>query len=381
MEKPVFTPGDAVIIRASSQEPDTMTIQRLRVQHVRNLSAIDIEPHPQLNILYGENASGKTSLLEAIHLLSATKSFRTHRIGRVIQYEQDKLAVFGQIQSGRFSHKIGIERSKKTTEIRIDGESVNQASIPARHLPLQLITPQVNSLLEQGPKMRRRFLDWGVFHVKHDYLNDWRAFHRVLQQRNASLRQKLPKSQVCAWDKALLEAAHKITQSREDYITALSPLLAEYSLTLFGQTPELTYQPGWSQDQTLEASLQAGFSRDMERGFTASGPHRAELMLKFHGVPAQDVLSRGQLKLCISAMQLAQVAHLGQERSQTCIILVDDLAAELDQSRRQALVQLLIQTGAQVFITVTEAGLLAIPPDQGHKMFHVEQGAIAEKPR
>lgn len=242
-----------------------------------------------------------------------------------------------------------------------------------------MITPQVNSLLEQGPKMRRRFLDWGVFHVKHDYLQDWRAFHRVLQQRNASLRQRLGKQQVCAWDKALLDAAEKITRCREEYLCALTPLLEEYCNTLLGQTPELIYQHGWPADHDLATALQESFPRDQERGFTSHGPHRAELVLKFNGVTAQDVLSRGQLKLFISAMQLAQVAHLAREHDQQCVILVDDLASELDRSRRSALLDLLADTKAQVFITVTEASLLEISPDQEHKVFHVEHGQIREQ--
>lgn len=124
---------------------------------------MDIEPHPQLNIIYGENASGKTSLLEAIYLLSTTRSFRTHRIQHVIQHEKDNLTVFARLQTGPHTHQLGIERSRRKTEIRVDTETVQQTSVLTRHLPLQLITPQVSSLLEQGPKMRRRFLDWGVF--------------------------------------------------------------------------------------------------------------------------------------------------------------------------------------------------------------------------
>jgi len=355
-----------------------MSITLLRVDQVRNLKQVEIEPHPQLNIIYGENASGKTSLLEAIHLLSTAKSFRSHRIRTVIQHDTDKLTCFARLQNASHMHQIGVERSKSSTEIRIDGESINQTSILARHLPLQLITPQVNSLLEQGPKMRRRFLDWGVFHVKHDYLKDWRSFHRVLQQRNASLRQRLSQQQVVAWDKALLDAANKITRCREDYLAALTPLLEEYCEILLGQTPELIYQHGWPADLDLATALQQSFGRDQERGFTSHGPHRAELVLKFNGVPAQDVLSRGQLKLFISAMQLAQVAHLAREQDQQCVILVDDLASELDRSRRAELIKLLAHTQAQVFITVTEASLLEIDEGQGHKMFHVEHGTIHE---
>ena len=356
-----------------------MSITLLRANQVRNLSHVDIQPHSQLNIIHGENASGKTSLLEAIHLLSTARSFRTHRIQHVIQHDTDKLTVFARIQTGPHAHQLGIERSKRKTEIRVDGQTIQQTSVLTRHLPLQLITPQVSSLLEQGPKLRRRFLDWGVFHVKHDYLANWRAFHRVLQQRNSALRQHLANSQITAWDKALVAAASEITQSRQAYLAGLLPILQAYSQTLIQQQPELGYQQGWPVEEPLDRLLVESLPRDRERGHTQYGPHRAELVFKFNGIPAQEVLSRGQTKLFISAMQLAQVSHLARETGVQCVIMVDDLAAELDRNKRSALLKLLLATQAQVFITVTEPNLLDIDPAQGHKMFHVEQGRIEEE--
>lgn len=355
-----------------------MSITLLRADQVRNLRDVDIQPHAQLNIIHGENASGKTSLLEAIYLLSTARSFRTHRIQHVIQHDKDKLTVFARLQAGPHIHQLGVERSRRKTEIRVDNQTVHQTSVLTRHLPLQLITPQVSSLLEQGPKLRRRFLDWGVFHVKHDYLSNWRAFHRVLQQRNAALRQHQAHAQITAWDKALVEAAMVITHCRQDYLTGLLPILQGYSQQLIQQQPELSYQQGWPAEEELDKLLAQALPRDRERGHTQYGPHRAELVFKFGGVPAQEVLSRGQMKLFICAMQLAQVSHLAQEQGIQCVILLDDLAAELDRNKRAALLELLLATGAQVFITVTETAFLDIASEQGHKMFHVEQGCVQE---
>ena len=355
-----------------------MSIALLRANHVRNLVDVEIEPHPQLNIIFGENASGKTSLLEAIYLLSTAKSFRTHRIGHVIQHGQEKLTLFCRTRTNQQTHQIGIERSRNKTTIRVDRESVHQLSTLTRYLPIQLITPQVNSLLEQGPKMRRRFLDWGVFHVKQDYLSNWRSFHRVLQQRNALLRQRQAVKQIVAWNGAYIDAAMKITSSRQDYLAAISSTVEEYTERLIGQVPTLNYQQGWPEGSELQQILQETIQRDLERGFTQAGPHRAELAFRFKGVAAQEYLSRGQMKLFISAMQLAQVTHLAREQGIQCIVLIDDLAAELDLSRRAALIDLLILTKAQVFITVTEASLLEISSDQGCKLFHVERGLVSE---
>lgn len=356
-----------------------MSITLLRADQVRNLLGVDIQPHARLNIIHGENASGKTSLLEAIYLLSTARSFRTHRIQHVIQHEKEKLTVFGRLQAGTHSHQLGIERSRRKTDIRVDSETVHQTSVLTRHLPLQLITPQVSSLLEQGPKMRRRFLDWGVFHVKHDYLTNWRAFHRVLQQRNAALRQQQPTKQIMAWDHALVEAATEITSCRQAYLAGLMPILQQFSQKLIQQQPELSYQQGWPDEEVLANVLANALPRDRERGHTQYGPHRAELLFKFNGVPAQEVLSRGQIKLFISAMQLAQVTHLAREQGIHCVILVDDLAAELDRHKRAALLELLLDTQAQVFITVTEPNLLDITSSQAYKLFHVEHGQVTEQ--
>lgn len=355
-----------------------MSIALLRANHVRNLVDVEIQPHPQLNIIFGENASGKTSLLEAIYFLSTAKSFRTHRITHVIQYGQDKLSLFCRIKKNQQTHQIGVERSRNKTTIRVDRESIQRLSVLTRQLPIQLITPQVNSLLEQGPKMRRRFLDWGVFHVKPDYLNDWRRFHRMLQQRNASLRQRQSIQQVMAWNRAYVETAMKITSTRRSYLNGIKEAVEEYTERLIGQLPTLNYQQGWPEGADLEQILIETLEKDLDRGFSQMGPHRAELSFKFNGVPAQEVLSRGQTKLFISALQLAQVTNLAREQGIQCVILIDDLAAELDLSRRAALLDLLMLTKAQVFITVTEASLLDIGSDQGCKLFHVERGLVTE---
>ena len=355
-----------------------MSIALLRANHVRNLVDVEIQPHPQLNIIFGENASGKTSLLEAIYFLSTAKSFRTHRVNRVIQYGQDKLSLFSRITKNHKMHQIGIERSRNKTTIRVDQESVQRLSNLTRQLPIQLITPQVNSLLEQGPKMRRRFLDWGVFHVKQDYLNDWRQFHRMLQQRNALLRQRQPAQQIRAWNGAYVETAMKITSARQLYLNTITDRVGEYTKRLIGQRPAMSYQQGWSEGSDLQEVLIETLERDLERGFSQAGPHRAELTFRFDGIPAQEVLSRGQIKLFISALQLAQVTNLAQEHDIQCVVLIDDLAAELDLSRRAALLDLLMSTKAQVFITVTEASLLDIGPAQGCKLFHVERGLVTE---
>ena len=357
-----------------------MHLTHLEIHQVRNIQDVKIKPDIRCNYIFGDNASGKTSLLEAIYLLSIARSFRTTHIKHVISHDKQVLRVFARVnkENKLDSTPVGIERSFNKTRIRINGIDVKQISELTSLLPVQIINPDVHKLLEQGPKYRRQFIDWGVFHVEHDYLANWRAFHRVLQQRNAALRQHQSGKQISAWDKALVEEAMVITRCRQNYLAGLLPILQDYSQQLIQQQPVLSYQQGWPTEESLHQLLVDSLPRDRERGHTQYGPHRAELVFKFNGVPAQEILSRGQTKLFISAMQLAQVSHLAREQGVQCVVMIDDLAAELDRSRRAALIDLLLSTQAQVFITVTEPSLLDIAPGQGHKMFHVEQGRVQE---
>ncbi len=356
-----------------------MLLTLLDVHQVRNLQKIRLEPSPRCNIVYGANASGKTSLLEAIYLLSVARSFRTPHIRNVISHEQLHLQVFAKILSveGQ-SHSIGLQRSLNKTRIRIDGEDINQVAALSTLLPVQVINPDVHKILEQGPKYRRQFIDWGVFHVEHQFLIAWKTYYRVLKQRNAALRQKSGAEAIKLWDNQLIQQAREITLLRETYLQQLVPVFNLYVQKLLQLEVEMHYQRGWNADFTLTETLDKNLEKDTYRGFTSAGPHRAELEILYQGKPVQTVFSRGQQKLLVCAMRLAQITHLKNQNQQQSVLLVDDLAAELDIQHRRNLVELLIDTRAQLFITATEAEALDIPAEIEQKMFHVEHGEVKE---
>ena len=355
-----------------------MYLTQLDIHQVRNLHEVKIKPGQRCNYIYGSNASGKTSVLEAIYLLSVARSFRTTHIKHVISHEQPSLQVFARINNKGESTALGLERSVKKTKIRINAADVKQVSELSALLPVQIINPDVHKLLEQGPKYRRQFIDWGVFHVEHGFLKAWQQYYRVLKQRNAALRRKLDKKAITLWDNQLIQNAKSITLSRENYLSGFLPIFNRYVKKLMGLNVEIHYQRGWNTELSFTDTLEKSFDKDIFKGFTSLGPHRADLEISHKGILVQNCFSRGQQKLLVCAMRLAQISHLKQETQQQSILLVDDLAAELDLVHRQNLIELLIDTHAQLFVTATEQNSFILPPEIESKMFHVEHGVLKE---
>jgi len=375
-----------------------MSIIKLTLDHVRNIEHASLTPDPKLNIIYGANASGKTSLLEAIHLLGSARSFRTARVNQIISRDQACLTVFAHVagiqQAADMHHleNIGLERCKDKTRIRINQENVQQSSILATKLPLQVITPESHDILEQGPKFRRQLLDWGLFHVKQGYLDTVKAYLRVLRQRNAALRktsavantesdsaqQEHARVLVKSFNKPLVDGAEQVNHYRQDYVASIQDKIIDMTQQLCGETITVHYQSGWKAGEDYADALAKQFDSDCNRHHTQSGPHRADLVFKVAGVPIQQAFSRGQQKMLVCALRLAQLQYYFEQTGHAAVVLVDDLAAELDKTHRQRLLALLMASEAQVFITLTDKDLLDSSNISSKKMFHVEHGKITD---
>jgi DNA replication and repair protein RecF len=362
-----------------------MPLTRLSVTAVRNIDTVTLHPSPRINLLTGLNGSGKTSLLEAIHLLGLARSFRSTRLQPVIQHEKPACTVFAEVSClGRQSRSLGVTRSRDGEYlIRIDGQTIRSAAELAEILPLQLINPDSFRLLEGSPKQRRQFMDWGVFHVEHQFLQVWQRFQKSLKQRNSLLRRgRIPRSALDPWEVELVAVAEKIDSFRQAYLARLKPVF-EAALARLVDLDGLTlsYYRGWDRERALQSILDAQFERDMQLGYTQAGPQRADLRLRLNGQNAVDVLSRGQMKLVVCALKIAQAKLLEQnDRLADCVFLVDDLPSELDARHRGALCTLLEELGCQVFITGVEAEQLASSwrEETPLAMFHVEHGHIVQ---
>ncbi|WP_175653105.1 DNA replication/repair protein RecF [Pseudomonas sp. Marseille-P9899] len=361
-----------------------MSLSRVTVTAVRNLHPVTFSPSPRINILYGDNGSGKTSVLEAIYLLGLARSFRSTRLNPVIQYEQPTCTVFGQValENGASSN-LGVSRERQGDfTIRIDGQNARGTAQLAEILPLQLINPDSFRLLEGAPKIRRQFLDWGVFHVEPRFMGTWQRLQKALRQRNSWLRHgTLDAISQAAWDRELCLASAEIDEYRRNYIKALKPVFEKILgelLELEGLT--LSYYRGWDKDRELSDVLAASVQRDQQMGHTQAGPQRADLRLRLGANNAADILSRGQQKLVVCALRIAQGHLVSQARRGQCIYLVDDLPSELDEQHRRALCRLLEDLRCQVFITCVDHELLreGWQMDTPVALFHVEQGRITQ---
>lgn len=357
-----------------------MQVSRLKTNQFRNLADLDLEFSPDFNFIYGPNGSGKSSLLEAIHFLSLGRSFRSALASRAIHYEASQFNLFSVI-SGQVSTTLGLEKTRQgKTRIKI-GNNINAISELAKILPIQLVNPNSYYLLSGGPKARRQFIDWGVFHVEPHFFSVWQQFQQTLKQRNAALQKQVVVDQIRAWNYKLIEFSVEITRMRKKYLQQLTPLITKLMDELVVlEGLKLDFYQGWDRDSTLDVVLERSFIRDLSLGYTQYGPQRADLLIKLRGNPVHEVLSRGEQKLLAYALQLAQGLLLKKMTGKSCIYLFDDLFSELDTVRQGYLITLLNRLESQVFITMIEDSLTkTLSRNVNGKTFQIEKGEVLEK--
>jgi DNA replication and repair protein RecF len=328
-----------------------MTLRSLQVTDFRCLQRIDFSPDPDFTFLCGPNASGKTSILEAVYLLGRGRSFRTRRLDHLIRRGSERFVVFGDVRSGEREFPIGVEGSSEGLRARIDGRAAGSLAELTLALPTQIIDPEVHKLIEDGPGRRRRFLDWGVFHVEPAFVGHWQKYQQALRQRNAALKGRQPRSIVSVWDTELVRHGEAMTAARDRYVRLLLPHARELGHHLLDREVNLGFRSGWLKGLPLEEALQKSWDTDWERGNTSVGPQRAELHVQVDGVTARDEVSRGQQKLLASALLLAQLKLFGADSPAKPILLLDDPAAELDQSRLGLLIEAVRGLDVQLMVT------------------------------
>jgi DNA replication and repair protein RecF len=360
-----------------------MPVTRLIVKNLRNLKQVELRPHSRLNVIYGANGSGKTSLLEAINMLGLGRSFRSHRAKPIINYEADRLTLYGEVSTDRVA-RVGVEKTRQgDTAIRIDGRIVLSAAELAEHLPVLSLNADSFELITGPPKQRRQLLDWLAFHVEPSFYGVWRSLQHCLKQRNSLLRRgRIGADELRPWDQQLVTLSAAIDELRRlsfsPYLDALDSL--EDLLPGVGEL-NLEYRRGWKEGDNYQDVLNAHLEQDTARGFTQVGPHRADIRIIVNGENAADVLSRGQQKVVVAALVVAQGLVFNRHTGKQVLYLVDDLPAELDAARARQLGAWLYSLDAQVFITGVEKGALVnMWPQQDLQNaigFHVEHGQVS----
>jgi DNA replication and repair protein RecF len=349
-------------------------IRRFKASNFRCIESADLSFRPGFNLIYGENASGKTSLLEALVYLGRGKSFRGAATGELVRHGETEFVLFGESESNTGTHRIGVRNSRDGLEVRVDGSADGGASALAAALPLQLIDPEVHNLVAGGPETRRRFLDWIAFHVEHDHLLTWRRFRRALRQRNAALKARSPAAAMRSWNTEFVEISQKLDASRRRALENARDTLEEYGRALLGTDMSFEYQQGWNREKALEDVLVDGAERELQLGTTQYGPHRADLRIRYDERQARKLVSRGQQKLLASAMVLAAADTAQSVLERPLLLLLDDPAAELDGNALQRLMAAIAGLGCQVVATSLERASLDVPRDAA--VFHVEHGVL-----
>jgi len=351
-----------------------LPLSRVRITALRCLAEVELGLHPQRSYIFGPNGAGKTSILEAISLLGRGRSFRTRQIRRLVRHGADGFAVYGEVDWDGRRHRLGVSYTAGRLEKKVDGSDAEGMTALAELLPVHIIDPGIHQLVEGGPSERRRFLDWGVFHVEHGYLDGWKRYRRVLSQRNAALKAGASLAELRSWTMALADAGTAIDGSRRAYVARLAVAVDGFGRRLLDQPVELDYRPGWRDGQTLAEALAAAEPRDRQIGTTEVGPHRADLSLRLEQRRVQDEASRGQQKLTAAALVLAQVAVGAAADSSRDVLLVDDPAAELDARSLTRMLAVLRELPAQLVLTGLSPGQL--PAEAGFPVFHVERGEV-----
>ncbi|CUX96160.1 DNA replication and repair protein RecF [Candidatus Gullanella endobia] len=359
-----------------------MVLSYLLIRNFRNIAAADLSLSANFNFFIGSNGSGKTNILEAIYILGHGRAFRSAQFERVIRYKQPECVLHGRIKSSSIHTRttsIGILRNRLgDSTVRVDGNNIYKMAELAKLLPIQLITSEGFTLLNGGPKYRRAFMDWGCFHNEPDFFTTWSNLRRLLKQRNTILRQVSQYQQLRAWDREIIPLANRITQWRAEYS---SKLIAGITTICEQFLPEFhldfSFQQGWDKKIDFGELLERQFERDRALTYTGSGPHKADLQIRIEGMPVEYILSRGQLKLLICALRLAQGEFFTYRNGLQCLYLIDDFASELDTRHRCLLANRLKATNAQVFVSAISADQIYDITNKKGKIFEVEQGKIS----
>ncbi|MBL1142225.1 MAG: DNA replication and repair protein RecF [Proteobacteria bacterium] len=355
-----------------------LCIDQLKAVSVRNLGEFSIEPAARLNFFYGPNASGKTSILECVYLLSRIKSFRSKRINDVVTRGEQKLSVFAKGLNQGKSFSVGIEKGRGITAIKYNGEVIQTASEQAKRLPVYVLTPDHHILFTGTPKDRRHWLDWSLFHVEQDYISVWKSYHRALRHRNTLLKteRSIDASELAGWEKLMAEEAIKIDSMRKRYISSLNQILnKQYLPQVLSSAGMVEYLNQAYENQDLVSLFSENRNNDVKKGYTGLGPHRTDISFSYDDFNVAKHLSRGQTKLFGAALISSQIEIL-KKSNIDAMILVDDLDAELDETSSKKMFDLLMSNNVQTFVSSLTKPSWFEAEKSNNAVFHVKHGKV-----
>ena len=346
--------------------------KQVTINNIRSLEHQCIEPKPGINLIIGANGSGKTSLLEALYIVTHGRSFRYREAAPLIREGTTEYTIIAKCRSNhQTEHTIGIQRTKTEIKVRLDRKPLARRSEIINLLPVLCIDSEVQLLITEGPEIRRHFLDAGMFHMEPQYLLYYQQYHRALEQRNAALKNRQPI--LSGWAEIMQDAAKQIDSWREAYSIKLTDLVQNYlNEWQMGIELDIQYQRGWNKELSLIQALNKVYDTDIKMKYTSVGPHRADIIIRNQQTKSAKRLSRGQLKMVACALYFAQAQLFRKKQQKNIVLLFDDLSAELDNTNKGYLLDNIQRLFSQTFITALNEQDITCITDAQH-VFHMEQ--------
>ncbi len=349
-----------------------MAIEELQCHEFRNLKNTKLLFNSNLNIIIGENGSGKSSLLESIYTLSTSKSFRTKHLKNCINHDSSSFTIFGRYKN----HTIGIQKNNSKLLTKVNNQIITKRSELAKIQSVLVIDTSSFELITGGKQKRREFLDWALFHVKPNFAETWIKYKNILRQRNHLLKIKKTK-EIDYWNKYLVEFNDLINSSR---LELLKDLINEYKINSkynpLLNNVEIEYVQGWKIDMDYQQALDEKLQIDLKRGFTSIGAHQCDIKFKVNNKDIRDVYSRGQTKNLVISLYMTLMDYVAKKTLSKPIFIIDDLVAELDKSTIKDVIVSLIKKDYQIFISSIDFNDFLKQLEIDKTVFHVKHGEI-----
>ena len=362
-----------------------MQITRLRLFDYRSYAKLDFVPAPGLCVLSGENAAGKTNVLESIFLCALGRSHRTRHDGELIRMGQPGGFVGVDVQKRSGSHRIECRlRREERKAISVDSTPLSRSGELLGCLNVVLFSPEDLRLVKQGPGERRRFMDMELSQLQPAYYYRLQQYNAALRQRNALIKgyPHLDNALLEVWTQQLSSLGAEIMLERARFLERVGKIAADTHQALTGGGEQLTlaYHPALplqekaALTEALFSQMMATLPRDSLRGATTAGPHRDDFSLLVDGAQARTYASQGQQRTAALSLKLAELKLLWAERQEPPVLLLDDVLSELDESRQRMLFGAM--EGCQTFLTCTHLGMGAPQLPGNPTLYRVSQGRV-----
>jgi DNA replication and repair protein RecF len=329
-----------------------MLLKTIQVNNLRRFERLDLILGKKNTIISGGNGTGKTTALEAFSLVCQGKSFVSNRSSDIVRKGAPGASVIASGETALSDPlSIHVRKKKAKTEIFVNGNPVKKASELARSAPSIIITSHAAKLLTEGPDKRRALLDKTMFHVEPGYIDEWKKYRNALRQRNQLIRGRSLRKIHRAWNEQLVFFGEEIDKKREDIVLRLNAELKNKSVRKFFGELYFRYFPGWDREKGYRLCLSQAWDRDEQLGYTTVGPHRADLALCDKTGPVVRNLSGGQSKFLVCFVLFSLANYIFEKTAKKPLILVDDIAAELDDVFISSVLNMLLKQEGQVVLT------------------------------